>query len=160
LAVTLRAPELARRDARPLDLFMAEAKADRALPRLAAELAADLGEDRIGTLSLVSSWIPEERTRLVPFGAPSSAPSSLLASSPAYAPLVSRAAEPVRLVAPLPCGSLRGVKLLARVEAAEWWHRGIEARDFLAAWTDAERAMAWIEMDRVNGQARIRGWMD
>ena len=171
LAVTLRATELARRDARALDLFVAEAKADRALPRLAAELAADLGADRIGTLSIANSWVTCERTRLVPFGTPAS---RLPHVSP-HVSFLSRENEPSRLLAipltfpssrgpisrgPLSRGSLRAVKLLARIEAAEWWRRGLESRDFLSAWSDTERAVGYIELNRATGESTLRGWMD
>src|SRR5262249_6655613 len=135
LAVTLRAPELVRKEGGSLDLFFAESKAERALPRLAAELAADLGGDRVGTLALASSWIPEERTLLVPYGK---------AAPTAHASLLSRASEPVRLLAaPLACGAVRGVRLLGRIEAAEWWRYGHTARDYLTAWSDDERAVVF-----------------
>jgi protein ImuB len=153
LSVTLRAPELVRKDARSLDLFVAEAKADRALPRLAAELAAELGEGNVGTLALGNTWLPEGRTLLVPYGkeAPPSLPVALLAP----------AEEPLRFLAsPRACGSARAVTMLARIEATEWWKRGVVARDYLAAWLDDDRAMAWIERDRETGEAHVRGWLE
>src|ERR1700677_3966406 len=52
LAVALRALDLARVAPRPLDLLEPEPKAERALPRVVAELAADLGASRLGTLAL------------------------------------------------------------------------------------------------------------
>lgn len=153
LAVTLRATELVRKEARALDLFQAEAKADRALPRLAAELGAELGAEHVGTLSVGNTWAPEGRTRLVPFGQrpPAAPPVAMLSRTP----------EPARVLAVARArGPLRGVKLLARIEAIEWWRRGASSRDFLAAWDDGEGAMAWVELDRTTGAAHVRGWMD
>jgi hypothetical protein len=67
LAVTLRASELACAPTRTLDLFAPEPKADCALPRLVAELVAQLGEGQVGMLTLVDTWLPADRTRLVPY---------------------------------------------------------------------------------------------
>jgi protein ImuB len=152
LAVTMRAPELARKEGRALDLFVPEAKADRALPRLVAELAADLGNDRVGTLALVDTWVPEERTRLVPYGAKRDVPT--------WRSLESVAPEPSRVVAPAPAEGLAPVRLLARVEAVEWWRRPLGARDFVAAWDAREKRMAWVAIDRDTGASCVRGWMD
>jgi protein ImuB len=154
LAVTLRVTELVRKEARALDLFQPEAKADRALPRLAAELGAELGEAHVGTLSVGNTWAPEGRTSLVPFGQRAVVPPPVA--------MLSRTPEPARVLgAGRPCGSVRNVKLLSRVEAIEWWKQGrADARDFLAAWVDDERAMAWIEIDRATGIAQLKGWMD
>jgi protein ImuB len=155
LAVTLRATELARKDGRALDLFVPEAKADRALPRLVAELAADLGGERVGRLALGNTWVAEERTRLVPFGAAWVAP--------AWDRFSSSAPEPSRVVsAPIalaPC-DLEPVRLLARVEAVEWWHRGAWARDYVAAWDARAKGMAWVVVDPARGESVVRGWMD
>ena len=158
LAVTLRVTELVRKEARALDLFQPEAKADHALPRLAAELGAELGEAHVGTLSVGNTWAPEVRTCLVPYGkrarghVPEAPPVAMLSRTP----------EPARVLGEgRPCGSVRNVKLLSRVEAIEWWkHGGLPARDFLAAWVDDERAMAWIEIDRATGIPQLKGWMD
>ncbi len=166
LAVALRAPELARKDARALDLFEAEAKADRALPRLVAELAADLGEERVGTLALVNTWVPEERSALIPYGAKRGgalpASRSLGPRRPSTS-LVSFAAEPSRLLrVPLAAEGMELVRLLARIEAVAWWRPRTEAaaRDFVAAWCARDERMAWVEIDRASGKARVKGWMD
>jgi protein ImuB len=160
LTVTLRATELVRKDARPLDLFIAEPKADRALPRLAAELAADLGDDRVGTLVLANTWLPEERTRLVPYRKAQ----TTLVKGPCATPtrgLLSRMLEPARLLAtPIACSAVHGAKLLIRMEALEWWRRGLGSYDYVVAWRDEERALAWIEIDRATNEACVRGWMD
>ncbi|HEY2514094.1 MAG TPA: DNA polymerase Y family protein, partial [Polyangiaceae bacterium] len=153
LAVTLRVPELARKEGRALHLYEAEAKAEYALPRLVAELAADLGDDRVGTLALSNSWIPEERSLLVPFGAPRKIPPRGL--------LVSPSPEPSRaLLVPLGAEGVEPVCVLARIEAVAWWRGGGGARDFMAGWSPFEGGMAWVEFDRESGRASVKGWMD
>ena len=171
LAVTLRALELSSSRPRPLDLLSPEPRAERTLTPLVAELAADLGSASVGTLALVDTWSPEERTRLVPIGAP--------ASGPAVASLVTSALEPSRLVHPVRrsldsfsgearagaprAGGLTdreepgGLKLLARLEAVEWWRRPAPRRDFCAGWDGA--SLAWVEV-RASGEAWLRGWID
>jgi protein ImuB len=169
LAVTLRAKELVAAEGQPLDLLVPEARAEKALPRLAAELAAELGEGRVGTFALCDSWIPEERARLVSLS-PLSAPRASTAKPKRWeAPLLSGAPEPSRL---LP-GSLEGHPrtpgenehrfglrvLLERLEAVQWWKRGLTSRTFLAAWAEGTRAMAWVEVTPEEPH-RLRGWLD
>jgi protein ImuB len=151
-AVVLRCADLVARACTPLDLLAPEPRADRVLPRLAAELAADLGTERVGILELVSSWVPENRTRLVPYRAspaspasPASASATKRRSRDAAPNLVSRTCEPTRVFAtPLPHhlvprekdgakdGAKDGVPVqksrrrIARLEAVEWWRRGRE----------------------------------
>jgi hypothetical protein len=172
LAVTLRASELASVSGRTLDLLAPEPKADRALPRLVAEIAAEVGESCVGTLELVDTWSPDRRTRLIPFGA---------ARAKTYHSLLTTALEPSRLV----CGgtvrtirtilesALDDADLLVRIEAVEWWRRECGAssmrvarerdddcgdsprpmarHDWFAAWTPhvGVHALAWVE--RVSG---------
>jgi len=157
LAVTLRAPDLARVTARTLDFLSSDPRADRVLPRLVAELAADLGEASVGTLALADTWIPVERSRLVPFGADRPRPRHSLVTS---------SLEPSRLVppVPLPPGSLVDAVRLARVESVEWWRRGAEARDLFAVFLPVaagdEKNLAWVESAGRAGDARLLGWID
>ncbi len=159
LTATLRAPELARASARTVDLLAPEPKADRALPRLVSELVADLGGASIGTLELVDTWAPDERTRLVPFG------------FRAVAPRQERSRchpEPSRLVRPrrVPRESLARAELLARIEANEWWRHGHDhrrnprVRDLFMLWMEEPRGLAWIELVSPDAQAWLLGWMD
>jgi len=154
LAVTLRAPELARHAPRPLDLLVPEPKAHRALPPLVAELVAELGPDSVGMLGLVDTWVPQGRTRLVPFGAAQ----EVLTRHP----LVTSALEPTRLVEPsrMARDSLAHLRLLTRVEGAEWWRRPSEIKDMASAWvgTKQEGALAWVELREE--EALLRGWID
>jgi protein ImuB len=153
LAAALRATELARKEGRALDLFEPEAKADRALPRLVAELVADLGESSVGTLELVNTWVPEERSALVPYGRKR--------RSEPHVSLVSLAPEPSRVLrAPLPADDVEHLRLLARLEAVAWWRLGASSRDLVAGWNARDRRMAWVEVDRETGRALVKGWMD
>jgi protein ImuB len=159
LAVTLRAPELARKEGRALDLFEPEAKADRALPRLVAELVADLGERSVGTLTLMNTWVPEERSALVPYGTkrrPELGTTSLVSL-----PLEPIPCEPSRVLAvPLPAEGIEPVRLLARIEAVAWWRLGVVARDYVAGWNAREERLAWVEVDLATGRKHVKGWMD
>lgn len=150
LAVTLRATKLARVTARNLDMLSPEPKADRALPRLVAELAAELGDNQVGILALADTWVARERTRLVPFRA---APAKHLH------PLTTSALEPTRLVElssvpTVPVERQAEATLLLRVEAVEWWKRDVTTRDARAVWLEDAGVLAWIE----GGQ--ICGWVD
>ena len=174
LAVTLRLTELVRAEARELHLFVPEAKAARALPRLVAELTAEIGEARVGVLELCDSWIPEERARLVPtFQQTKEREKKARAKKPKkqtpVTRLVSDAPEPTRLLPnptslePSASARMTNVKLIARFEAIEWWRRGdASAHDFVVAWLDGmeEGALAWLEVDRESGDVLMRGWMD
>ena len=160
VAVTLRCTELVRREGKALDLFVPEARAERILPRLSAELSAEIGEARVGILALCNSWVPGERTALVPY-AKSLKPKELHVS------LLSSAPEPVRFLAqPVPYeGKL--VRLFARAEAVEWWKRGVEARTWAEGWARfvapdgvVNESPAWVEIDRFSGSRKIKGWMD
>jgi len=190
LSATLRAPTLERALSRTLDLLTPEPRASRVLPRLVAELASYLDPTNVGTLELVDTWIPHERTRLVPFGAPRTSNRVM-----SYA-LVTSAFEPSRLVSPFRAPSewlMDRVDLLARVEGVEWWRRGFTSRDMAAAWTVvgggsrrapssrkanelradfhvgtpemSTHALAWIELasqsdKQAKEHAAIRGWID
>jgi protein ImuB len=173
LAVTLRAPELARPFARTLDLFEPEPKADRALPRLVAELHAELGGEAVGILALVDTWLPTERTRLVPYGGQATA-----AVKHRHA-LAASALEPSRLVqSTLMPRMLTCVHHLARVEALEWWRHTPTSHEFrrndlFTAWVarlpgppqasdrpDGDGALAWLELRNPNRELLLRGWID
>jgi protein ImuB len=157
LVAKLRAPELARAPGRTLDMLDPEPRATLALPRLVAELAAELGPARIGVLALVDTWCPDERTRLIPYGA----------LPPSLRHALTSALEPSRLVEPSRVSreELVMVVPLARIEATEWWRRGPRRRDVAAAWVDWEGrsargngALAWVELGE--DDVVIRGWVD
>ena len=150
LAVTLRALELSSSRPRALDLLAPEPRAERALTPLVAELIADLGATRVGTLALADTWSPDERTRLMPFGAPGPGIGPAAAgAADVPSTLVTSAIEPSRLVHPSrplcrPLDSFEGMALLARLETVEWWRQWRPRRDFCAGWDGA--ALAWVEV--------------
>jgi hypothetical protein len=77
---------------RTLDLLSEQPRAKLALPRLTAEIAAEFGDGCVGTLAIADTWIPDERTYLLPFGAERPKPRHGLVTS---------ALEPTRLVPPI-----------------------------------------------------------
>jgi len=153
LVATLRAPELARAPGRTLDLLEPEPRATLALPRLVAELAAELGSARVGVLALCDTWSPDERTRLVPYGLSTPAPRHAMCTS---------VLEPSRLVEPshVTREELALVTPRTRYEATEWWRRGPRRRDMAAAWLGSGQsgALAWVELGE--DEALVRGWVD
>jgi protein ImuB len=187
LSVTLRAPELARAVAQPLDLLEPEPKARRALPLLAAELSAELGEEMVGTLALVDTWSAPDRTRLVPLGGRcggvgGGGVTRVVADGikPGRS-LLTSAREPTRLVCAreVPQEVLDEATHLARVEAHAWWQQPMTSRkaggqtkmrasvegpprpwrhDWFAAWVDD--SFAWLELSSPGDLLLHRGWMD
>lgn len=161
LAAKLRAPTLVHKPQAALSLFEAQPKADRALPRLVAELAADLGPQAVGVLVLGDSWVPEDRSRFV-----SLEQAKDMAPKKKRRHLVSTVPEPTRILPvpePVPRDSVKIVRHLSRNEGLEWWKqlpedKKLRAVDHVYAWV--ADAAAWVEIDRRSGQARVRGWFD
>ncbi len=175
LGAKLRAAQLVHKPAAALSLFDPQPRAARALPRLVAELAADLGADAVGRLALGDAWTPEERSVFVPLG---TNPSDMVALGDKPSPASTRTAgrkrrhllstvpEPTRIL-PVPMSvpreSIKIVRHLTRLESVEWWKRlpGDGPRkgvDHVQAWT--EDGPAWVEIDRDSGATRILGWFD
>ena len=170
LAAKLRAASLVHKPQAALSLFESQPKAERALPRLVAELAADLGEEAVGKLSLGDAWLPEERSRFVRLDVNGKAKLArprrhMLASVP----------EPTRILdvpVPVPRDAVKVVRHLSRLESVDWWKRvpssngangaygayGKRGVDYVHAWVD--EGAAWVEIDRATGAARVRGWFD
>jgi protein ImuB len=152
IAITLRVPERAPRPGTPLSLLTPESKATFALPRLVAELSAEIGIERVGTLAIGDSWLAEDRSRLVPYGT--------------KATTIERgehATEPLRLL-PQPIHLERGRMLrhLLRIEGAEWWRRPATRSDFVACFADG--GIGWVEVESdgpgsTNKRAWLRGWL-
>jgi protein ImuB len=162
LAMSLEVTELVAAESHTGNLFVPEAKAERALPRLVAELSAELGSTAVGVLSLVDTWVTRERSRLVPYKA--SPPSR---SAP---PLVSPGEEMSRLL-PAPkaisrsvLGSLPTLRLISRLEQIEWWKSTAQPQPhdvFVAFWEEeGNRGEAWVSVDGRTGDAFLHGWLD
>src|SRR5580658_492186 len=162
LTVTLRVAEMVERGATPLHLFVPEAKASRALPRLVAELEAELGPGKVGLLALTNRWLAHERSRLIPIGsAPIAVPHALASPDSPRGSLLSGAVEPTRLlVRPILVGDDVDLHVRVRQASVEWWTGEVGSRDFATAWIDSIPAMAWVEIDSRSRQAWIRGWVD
>jgi protein ImuB len=172
LEASLRAPVLVHKRAVALSLFEPEPKAERALPRLVAELVSDLGPDAVSALVLGDSWLPEERSRLVPFDiSPKGASPRPKAKKRRH--MLSSVPEPTRLLPEprvIPRPGVHVLRHLSRVECVEWWKyvpsacpsgtKPMQRRavDYVQAWTD--EGAAWIEIDRTSGTMRVRGWFD
>ncbi len=166
LAVSLEVTVESAAESVPQHLFVPEAKAERALPRLVAELAAELGPSAVGVFALVDTWVTAERSRLVPYKA---SPPPRMAR-----PLVSPGEEMTRLLPvpkPVPrseLGALPELRMVARTEQVEWWASasGQRAHDsFVAFWEEGNarergRATAWVSVDARTGDAFIQGWLD
>lgn len=177
LGAKLRAASLVHKPQAALSLFEPQPKAERALPRLVAELAADLGEHAVGRLELGDAWLPEDRTRFVRLSNSSSRSASGAPSRSASRPraaskkelrrhMLSTVPEPTRIaIEPIPVSrdSVKVVRHLSRLESVDWWKRlpgegTKKGVDFVHAWVDD--APAWVEIDRATGAARVRGWFD
>jgi len=160
LTAKLRATSLVHKPQAALSLFEAQPKADRALPRLVAELAADLGAEAVGALVLGDSWVSEDRSRFVSLDQ-----ARALRSKKKKRHLSSSVPEPTRILPepePVSRDAVKIVRHLSRQEAVEWWKRvpgsRIASVDHVHAWI--ADAAAWVEIDRTTGAARVRGWFD
>jgi protein ImuB len=175
LGAKLRAASLVHKPQAALSLFEAMPKAERALPRLVAELAADLGEGAVGRLALGDSWLPEERSCFVRLDAKAIAKASggAKASGPSddvggrkRRHMLASVPEPTRILSepmPVPRDAVRVVRHLSRIESVDWWKRlpgdgPKKGLDYVHAWVD--EGAAWVEIDRATGAARVRGWFD
>ena len=167
-AIILRCRDLAPARGKALALFEAEPKAERALPELAAELTTLLGRENVGVLAPVDTWALEKRTNLVPFAdRAKTRPSSASQGRPWGGE------EPLRFVRmPVPRPFPRVAPLVQRQEGLEWWRRPSaslpsanlqgerKTRDFVIAWDEERQAAAWLELDRAEGRAWLRGWKE
>jgi protein ImuB len=180
LAAKLRAASLVHKPQAALSLFESQPRAERTLPRLVAELAADLGEQAVGKLALGDAWLPEERSRFVRLavkdarnasdGKATGRPLRLLRARH----MLASVPEPTRILdvpVPVPRDLVKVVRHLSRLEQVDWWKRlpaegdhaahaahGKRGVDYVQAWVD--EGAAWVEIDRTTGAARIRGWFD
>lgn len=164
LAATLRAPVLVANRQTPLSLFSPVPKAELALPRLVAELSSDLGVEAVGKLCLGDAWTAEDRSLFVRLG-------DTRRTQRKRHHRLSSVPEPTRVLAePMEVHRehVRIVRHLSRVEAVDWWKK-LPSRapkkgvDYVYAWVDdvdRSGAPAWVEIDRANGAARVRGWFD
>ena len=128
LGAKLRAPVLVHKRAAALSLFEPQPKAERALPRLVAELVSDLGPEAVSSLVLGDSWVPEERSRLVAFEAAAKSARDTTGGSRGSTKrkrrMLASVPEPTRLLTeprPIAREGVRVTRHLSRLESGEWW---------------------------------------
>ena len=160
LGMRLTVPKLLPAIARQLEfsLVMAgvtvgAAESDE-IPVLIAELVADLGEDKVGTLELVDSHRPEAKSLLKPAVVEtaelrsSSKRSRRRKAEPSFAELPGAPTrlltEPCELHGPLRVGvsvaverrlyTILHLRFEQRLDAVEWWGQAPVARDYVRLW--------------------------
>ncbi|MFN0064448.1 MAG: hypothetical protein ACKVPX_18240 [Myxococcaceae bacterium] len=153
-ALCLRAPGTARRTARPQSLFAPLAKAELHLPRLSAELLAELGPERVGVFELRNTWLPRARAALVPPGQKRAV--GVGQNLPSAAP------EPLRRLWTAKPHVVQGtLRTLVRAEGLEWWKRTSTGPvDWAAEWLPPWGALAWVQLLPERDQAWFLGWVD
>lgn len=190
VGLTLRLSQLAPQRRVQLDLSRDRAADPDALLALLAELSAEVGPARVGTLAIEDAHRPEKRSRLCPV-AMGQGRAPRARAEPRVArvaePRVVRVAEPSRLLPePLPLGrvSLRmlaseqralavghhlyqvgSVELSHRLSGVEWWTGAPVSRDYVRASLTSQGehpaiGEAWIYWDRAVGEAFLHGWWE
>jgi protein ImuB len=156
--VRLRLLQTVEAEPRALHLWTKETTAVSALPTLIAELVAELGEERVGSLTVQDRHAASSRTALVRVGTMSATPVSPWVSL-SYA-----ASEPLRAQKAEPWDGPTSGKLLVRRQGVEWWTHGFsDAWDSLAVWIDGLGATAWVDQrlgDSYRASSWLRGWVD
>lgn len=156
-----------------LDLSRDATVSPDALPALLAELSAEIGADRLGTLCLVDSHLPEARSCLRP---PVLRPFRHALSLP-----FSRQGEVTRLLPkPVPLGEpslcpgaqfvleslpplrIEQVQFDHRLTDIAWWTPHPASRDYFLVWVRiaGTGGSAWIYRDRHRGTLQLHGWFD
>ncbi|MCU0691066.1 MAG: DNA polymerase Y family protein [Polyangiaceae bacterium] len=144
-----------------------------ALPVLLAELAADIGAERVGTLTLVDTHRPEARSVLRPITRLDASAAGLAPHGALGASVTRLLASPVLLgrgkprrgavvtVGSSPACEVVRVDFESRLQAAEWWTASPLHRDYLEVWLrlGACESCAWVYLDRKNKELRLHGWM-
>lgn len=113
------------------------------LPALLAELSAEIGAERLGTLEIVDAHRPESRSRLAPADT-----TGLAEPTPQEEP--GALADPTRLLPePIPLGRVQEGSIITlegrrycverlsfelRLHAVEWWTPSSVSRDYARAW--------------------------
>lgn len=152
--VRLRAAGLVPLRAMTGELFRDRTRPREELPRLVAELVAELGPERVGLFALSNRWLDDERSTLVLPGH---------GQTQARTRLVGASVEPTRwLPSPIACAPFEPLLFVRRMEAVEWWRLGESARDVVLGWVDTGRSsgVAWVELDHRRGERWVRGWVD
>ncbi len=174
LGLTLQAPAIVHAPRVQLDLSRDVTASPDALAVLLAELSAEIGADRLGTLRFNPAHRPEARSFLVPITATTSAISPLADASGPGASITRLLPVPVPLGRPrltrglllpgLQPAPLRVDQIVfdARLDGVEWWTAAPIDRDYLHVWlrseADASGASAWLYVDKRHKQLVLHGW--
>lgn len=165
-----------------LDLSRDTTASPDALPVLLAELSAELGPERVGTLTLVDAHRPETRSVLAPVvlrpsprrttgtGTTLGADVTRLIASPLPLGRLKLAPGSLITVERFPAMEIRHVHFDARIDDLEWWTSRPASRDYFRVWlrgdpigsfqTAAGGTEAWIYRDRARGDVYLHGWLD
>jgi protein ImuB len=181
VGMALEAPLVTRAPRVQLDLGRDATVSPDALPVLLAEVAAEIGPERVGTLRLGRAHRPEARSALRPVLSTSAPPCPAPVAPgepggpslgwhttrllPAAAPIGGARLEVGQLVllGATPPFELRGVRLDARLDALEWWTGSPLRRDYARVWLAGARgdgATAWVYVDRELGESYLHGWLE
>jgi len=188
LGMRLTVPKLLPAVARQLELSQVMAgvtvgaAANDEIPVLIAELVADLGEDKVGTLKLVDSHRPEAKSELTPALAPSpslppsSKKSRLRKAVPSFADPPGAPTRlltsPCELHGPLRVGvsvaidrslyTIEHLRFEQRLDAVEWWGHAPVSRDYVRLWLQGAsggfEAVAFV--DRKTGRRYLHALAD
>ncbi|HET7543989.1 MAG TPA: DNA polymerase Y family protein [Polyangiaceae bacterium] len=191
LGLRLSVPKLVPAVARQLELAqvlngtsanIASALADNEIPVLIAELSAELGEDRVGTLELCDSHRPEAKSKLGPPRLAAAAeraqskPARLRKAEPSFAELPGAPTrllpEPCELFGPLRVGASLAIdhslytidhlRFEQRLDAVEWWGHAPVTRDYVRLWLQGAsggfEAVAYV--DRSTGRRYLQALAD
>lgn len=174
VGMRVQVPHLTQARRVQLDLSRDVTTSPDALPLLLAELAAEIGEDHMGTLQVVDSLRPEARSKLARIDDPNSRPKpsqtgiELGAAITRLLPKAQRLGRArltpgQELSAPeLGRCTIGSVALDNRLEAVEWWTPDPVHRDYVRVWLEGwtTRGTAWVYVDRASGQLFLHGWQE
>ncbi len=177
LGLRLEAPSITSAVARQLELsrvsggVLAGSKGLEGLPVLLAELASDIGKERVGKLAVVDSHRPELCSVLVPALETKRAPRKASGMTIAPRAPLRILPSPVPVDAPLCEGAMLGIdrrlysiKRVAferRLDNVEWWTHPV-ARDYLRLWLESAEGglevLAYV--DRHSGKRFVHAIAD
>src|SRR6478752_573018 len=188
LGMRLSVPKLVPAVARQLELSQVLAgstvsvAAEGEIPVLIAELAAELGEDKVGTLELCDSHRPEAKSKLSPARLEPTARTNakkargLRKAEPSFAELPGAPTrllpEPRELHGPLRVGvslaldrslyTIEHLRFEQRLDAVEWWGHAPVTRDYVRLWLQGAsggfEAVAYV--DRTTGRRYLHALAD
>jgi protein ImuB len=188
LGMRLTVPKLLPAVARQLELSQVFAgvtsgvSAEDEIPVLMAELAAEIGDEKVGTLKLLDSHRPEAKSKLSAANAEPAVPRAgskkarLRKAEPTFTELPGAPTrlltEPCELHGPLRVGvslaierslyTIEQVRFEQRLDAVEWWGQAPVTRDYVRLWLQGAsggfEAVAYV--DRNTGRRYLHALAD